>query len=56
MMKRLICTLAALAMLIWTFPTARAQLNVEFRRDQEWVITSIMRLLRSFLRTSFSEG
>lgn len=54
MMKRLICTLAALAMLIWTCPTARAELHGELRRDQDCVINfdnaTVERVFENFLR------
>jgi len=54
MMKRLICTLAALAMLIWTCPTARAELIGELRRDQDRVINfdnaTVEEVLEKFLQ------
>jgi hypothetical protein len=38
MMKRIICTLAVLAMLTWTCPPARAQWMGELRRDIDWKV------------------
>jgi hypothetical protein len=38
MMKRMICTLAALAMLIWPCPPARAESLGELRRGIAWQI------------------
>jgi len=37
-MKRLICTIAAFAMLIWTGPPAQAEYKGELRRDIEWFL------------------
>lgn len=37
-MKRMICTLAALAMLIWTCPTAQAEYQGELGRDIDWQV------------------
>lgn len=37
-MKRLICTIAALAVLTWTCLPAQAEYKGELRRDIEWVI------------------
>lgn len=36
MMKRMICTLAVLAMLTWTCPPAWAEYKGELRRDIDW--------------------
>jgi hypothetical protein len=38
MIKRMICTLAALAMLIWTCPPARAEFKGQLLRDIEWIL------------------
>jgi hypothetical protein len=38
MLKKMICTLAALAMLIWICPPAQAEYMGELRRDIDWVI------------------
>lgn len=38
MMKRMICTFAALAMLIWTCAPARAEYRGELRRDIDWKV------------------
>jgi hypothetical protein len=37
-MKRPICTLAALAMLIWTCPPAQAEFKGELRRNIHWQV------------------
>ena len=37
-MKRIICTLAALALLIWAGPPARAEYRGELRRDIAWQV------------------
>jgi hypothetical protein len=37
-MKRMFCTLAALAMLIWTAPPARAEFKGELLREMDWLI------------------
>jgi|SRR5215216_2415776 len=37
-LKRLTCTLAAIATLIWTCPPAQAEYKGELGRDIEWVI------------------
>jgi phage terminase large subunit-like protein len=38
MMKRMICTLAALAMLIWTCPPAQAEFKGRLQRDLDWTL------------------
>jgi hypothetical protein len=37
-MKRLICTLAALTMLIWTCPPVQAEYLGELRRNIDWQV------------------
>jgi hypothetical protein len=37
-MKRFICTLAAIAMLIWICPPARAEFRGELLRDIDWIL------------------
>jgi len=39
MMKRMTCTLAALAMLIWTCPPAQAEFKGRLQRDLDWALT-----------------
>ena len=38
MMKRMICTFAVLAMLVWTCPPAQAKFMGTLQRDQDWLI------------------